>query len=466
LAEILVLTATLVTLIAYLAVGFYFARRVRKVEEFYIAGMSLPTLPLFGTYLATYFSGVSMMGYPGDLYLVGVSALWLPVFWAIGTILLVIIALKFREYNIITPVDFMRARYKSSLLELLVGITTITALIFGLTVQFIVMGITWSFILGRPFSEGVIITALVIALITASGGLVSVAWSDILKAAIFIVAILVGGIWLITSLASPTSIVETISKTNPKLLDPIGGYGLIGIIFLFFVWTFGVAAHPQYLQRITAARDVRTALLQYTAWIIMALVYIILLFMALAARTVMPELPKGYTKDYVLLLFFKDYAPSIVYALWAAGLIAAALSTTDSVIQLATSTFNINVVKLIKPDISAQALMRLGRILPFILTFLVASFAIFKPAPVIYLAGYAWGLLAVGYFAPVFFGLYWRRANKAAALASVILGWLAFIIAQTLATAKMWPYPAPPVALGVIIAIVTFIIVSIITKGE
>jgi len=461
--ELLPLTIMIGLLILYVLIGAYYGRKVKEANEFYIAGRSLAFLPLFGTYLATYFSGVSMMGYPGDLYSVGIAALWLPVFWAIGTILLILVALKFYEYNITTPTDFMRAKYGSKTLEVLVAITTIVALLFGLTVQFVVMGITWSVVLGRPFSEGVIITAIVIAIIVAIGGLVSVAYSDIVKALVFVIAIIVGAVYTFTAFGSPMKVLNSISQIKPELLDPFRGYTIPGLIMLFFVWSLGVAVHPQYLQRITAARNLRIALAQYTAWFILAIIYFLLFYLAMASRVALPELPKGYTKDYALVLYFRDYTPSIIFALWCAGLVAAALSTTDSVIQLITSIFNINVVRVLKPDISGETLLRLGRILPFVLVALVAIFAIYRPAPVVYLGGYAWGLLAIGYFAPVFLGLYYL-ASREAAILSVLIGWALFIAAQTLSFLKMWPYPVPPVALGVIASTVTYLVLAPITS--
>lgn len=458
------LAIIVLTLIAYTLVGIYASRAVKSAEDFLIAGMRLTSLPLFGTYLATYFSGVSMMGFPGDMYARGVAVLWLPIFWALGTVLLIIVAMKFREYSIVTPAEFIRVKYGSILLEILVGISTVVALIFGLTVQFIVMGISWSLAIGRPYWEGVIITAIIIAIIIGVGGLISVAWSDVLKAAVFLIAILVGGVWVLIHLGGPANIISKVGELDPKLLDPIGPYTAVGLVMLFFVWTFGVATHPQYLQRITAGKDLKTVLIQYIpSWIVLPVIYYLLLFMALGARVLMPKLPEGYTTDYALPLLFKNYAPTTIFGFYLAGLIAAALSTTDSVIQLASSTLLVDVIKPIKPNMSSKAMLNIARTFSTVLTLLVALFAITRPAPVLYLAGYAWGLLAVGYFAPVVFGLYLGKANRYGAISSVMLGWIFFIVAQALATIGRWPYPVSPVALGVIAAVITHPLVSIAT---
>ncbi len=65
--ETLSATVISLTLAAYVAVGLIFSRRVKSGEDFLIAGGKLSYIPLFGTYLATYFSAVSMLGWPGDM---------------------------------------------------------------------------------------------------------------------------------------------------------------------------------------------------------------------------------------------------------------------------------------------------------------------------------------------------------------------------------------------------------------
>ncbi len=454
------------TLVAYIIIGLIASRRVRSAEDYFIAGMKLGIVPLTGTYLATYFSGVSMMGYPGNIYALGIATLWFPIFWALGTVILVFVALRFRKVSMVTPADFFKIRYGSKLLEILIAITSFVALIFTLIVQFKVMGIAWSLALGRPYEEGVLVTAITIMIILIAGGLVSVAWSDVFKAIIFVASIFAGGAWILSKLGGVGNIISEVSKISSSLVNPIGPYTPLGLFFLFLIWTLGVGTHPQYLQRITAAKNVRTAILQYViAWPILAVVYLLLACLALGARVLMPTLPPGYTRDYVLPLLFEKYAPTAVYGLFLAGIIAAALSTTDSVIQLSASFLCVNIVKAIKPDIDQRKLVLAGRITSFLLTALIAYLAV-RPLPtILYLAGYSWGLLAVGYFATTVFGLYWRRANSAGAIASVIGGWIVFIITQSLAKAGLWTLKeVPPVAVGVLTAIVLLPIVSLLTS--
>ncbi len=360
----------------------------------------------------------------------------------------------------------MTARYGSKLLELLVGITSFIALVFGIVVQYIAMGIAWSVALGRSFVEGVLITTALMAIIIAAGGLVSVAWSDVLKAAVFVIATLGSGVYIFTNVMNPLEGIRKVATIDPQFFDPFRVYAPFGVVMLFFMWTLGVATHAQYLQRITAARSLKTVFFQYTSWYFITVIYVFLLLLAMTAKVMFPTgLPAGRTRDYVLPALFYHYAPPAIYSLFLAGIIAAALSTADSVIQLATSILIKNVIEPARgKPLSSKARLNVGRVIAFALTFLVGAAAIFRPAAITYLAGYAWGLLAVGYFAPVFFGLYWRRASKTAAILSVLIGWVFFIIAQALALAGRWTVPISPAALGSMAAVISHIVIAFVAK--
>ena len=454
------------TLAAYVFVGLIASRRVKSGEDFLIAGGRLGYIPLFGTYLATYISALSMLGWPADIYTFGISATWIGIFWALGAALTVVVARRFWYYRLITPPDFMTARYGSKLLEFLVGVTSFIALVFGIVTQYVAMGIVWSIALGRSYIEGILITTAMMAIIISAGGLVSVAWSDVLKAVVFLVGVVGSGVWIFANVANPIDSMMKLATTNPGFFDPFRVYSPIGVIMLFFMWTLGVATHAQYLQRITAGKSLKVTIFQYTAWYFVAVLYVWVVLLAIVAKVLFPSgVPMGWSRDYILPALFYYYAPPAIYALFLAGIIAAAISTADSVIQLSTAIFIKNIVEIARgKPFSSRARLHIGRILSFALTFLVGVAAIARPAAITYVAGYAWGLLAVGYFAPVFFGLYWRRASKAAAIISVVIGWTFFIVAQALALAGRWTIAISPAALGSMAATISYIVIAFAAK--
>jgi len=459
------------TLFIYIAVGIWVSRRVKSSQDFLIASRSLGSLVLTGTFIATYYSAITMLGYPANAYNNGIACLWYPIFWAGGAgvwMVLMAYGLKKRYPHLTTPADFFKARYNSPRLELFVAIASVFAQCINLIVQFRAMGIAWSLTLGRAFEEGVIIAGITILIILVSGGMVSVAYTDVIKAIIFIVAVTIPGIWTVTHYNGVGAILNAAAKVDPKLTDP-GSFTALSILTIFLVWSLGTASRPQYPQRALAAKDMRTAMTQYiVSFPILAILYIFLAIMGLQARVLMPALPAGVPVDYALPMYFRQYAPTVFYALFLVGIVAAGLSTTDSILQIAASTFTVNVVKYFK-EFPSHIELKVARIVSFTLAIIVTVLSI-RPLPTILtLGGYSAGILAIGYFAPIMFGIYWRKGNRVGAEASVGVGLVTFIIAQTLSILRRWPYAnMPPLALAIIIAIVTYIVGSLIgaTRNE
>lgn len=64
------------TLLLSSVIGIYFAYKQRKrlsSNEYLLASKSIPWFPLFVSMLASYFSAVGLMGYPGVIYATGIT---------------------------------------------------------------------------------------------------------------------------------------------------------------------------------------------------------------------------------------------------------------------------------------------------------------------------------------------------------------------------------------------------------
>ena len=60
--------AIVVSLAGYLAIGWYAGRRVKDLEDFFVAGRNAPTLLILGTLVASFMSTNAFMGDAGMSY--------------------------------------------------------------------------------------------------------------------------------------------------------------------------------------------------------------------------------------------------------------------------------------------------------------------------------------------------------------------------------------------------------------
>ena len=268
----MVLTIIVVYLLVVLGIGIYAGKKTKSPEDYLVAGHSLGIVPMVGTYLATFFSALSMLGYVGLLYAVGIAGSWLPMTWATGAAIGPFLALRFRKIEFTSAPEFFKIRYGSKNLQAFAALMTIVGICFMLIVQFAAMGIVWSLATGRSFTEGLVIGAILAICYTAIGGFFAVAWTDVLQALVFVVVIIAGAVMIIgevggiaiiyqkAALVSTAPIIGGTLTTQGSLVSILGSYTVLILFFTFLVQGPGTGSHPQYLIRAQASKDIKTAL--------------------------------------------------------------------------------------------------------------------------------------------------------------------------------------------------------------
>jgi Na+/pantothenate symporter len=113
-----------------------------------------------------------------------------------------------------------------------------------------------------------------------------------------------------------------------------------------------------------------------------------------------------------------------VFPLWAAdclviAIVAAAMSSMDSVLLVGASVLYKDVVEVIRPAARPLAWTRGGVVG---LAGLAALVALDPPGGIVEITIFSGSLYAVCFFPAILFGLHWRRGNATAVLASMILG--------------------------------------------
>lgn len=469
-------SAMVIFLLLYICTAIWAGKsKVKTSKDFLIGGFSLGIIPLIGTYLSTFYSGASLMGGTGMIYRLGIAGNWWPLFYALGATVGVLIAIRIRGKFLETPPEFMEKRYGSKTLRVLASIGLIVGTLFGTLVQYKAMGIAWSLATGQSETVGIIIGSIIMILCVTYGGLVSVAYSDVVKAAVFTIAIVGAGIWcigtfdiseIITQAAQISTPPEVGASLTPKgsLLTLTGTLTISALVFQGLNWVFGIGIHPQYVQRMSAGKDMKTTLFQYlVSWPILCIIYILLMIVSLAARIEVPTMPGGYTTDWAIPYFLANYAPPLIGALFFAGIAAAALSTVDSQLELVgASVFGDIIEPIIGMKLADRERLRWSRIVVLAIAVIMLIIAL-RPSPLLLLLQtYGWGILASFYAAPVIMGLYWKRGNKEGALAAVISGALLDVILQIMQFKGALPSYMAPAGPAIILSFIMYIVFSLI----
>jgi SSS family solute:Na+ symporter len=462
------LLIVLAYLLLMLGIGFLFRRVSSKnTVEFFLAGRNLPRILLFCTIAATNFSAFTIFGLSGAGYRIGYG--FYPVM-AFGTgfmaLSFLVIGTRInalsRERGYVTPADFIADRYRSPLLKRVFSVVMIVFTLPYISIQAIASGRSLETLVGIPYWSGALLITSVSVLYVVLGGMRSDVWTDVIQgvmmlgltiAAFAIIAMKNGGFAQVNQQAF---------ASDPGLFSrPGADRSLVPGVWLGYMllWLFADPMFPQIFQRFMAARDgraIRTTAVLYP--LITTLLFFLTVSIGVMGRAALPGLPASQS-DNIFPLLLRRYAGGALATFLLTGGMAALMSTLDSQLLTLGSMVTLDFGRVRRREVLVErlavaalgamgfliALRPPGTILDFINRTSFYGFAALAPA-------------VVG-------GLYWKRATREGALASILAGEAVVVLSYF--DILKWPGVLPVIPV-LIASIVSFAGVSLLTreKGE
>ncbi len=158
--------------LATIALGAYATRLSRTASDFFVAGRAVNVFWNASAISGEYLSAASFLGVAGLVMKNGYDALWFPIGYAAGYLLLLLfIAGPLRRFGAYTIPDFAEGRFHDPHFRRL-AVTFVLFIGFFYTMpQMKGAGITLGQIFGTPYWVGVVVVGAVIALNVALGGM-------------------------------------------------------------------------------------------------------------------------------------------------------------------------------------------------------------------------------------------------------------------------------------------------------
>lgn len=337
--------AALVIYLCVLVVLTIIARRARlkTPSEFYLGGRALPFFILFLTLYATTYSGNSLIGYPGEAYRRGFSWVMSTGFMMAIMVVFHLLAPKLRrageEHQLVTPGDYIRVRYGSGRLVVLIGIIQVVALTNFLLAQLIAMGHVAFGLTGGalPYVVGVVALALVILAYETLGGLRAVAFTDALQGLLLLFGLSVMLFWLTNRTGGMQGVTTWVLANKPELALVPSAEECRNWASSLLLLGIGSVVYPQTIQRIYAAKSAKILYrsLAFMAWMPLATVFVVTL-VGIAALPILSGLGE-ISADEVLPRIIREWSTQGGIAVFLAtlvfvGALAAIMSTADSVL--------------------------------------------------------------------------------------------------------------------------------------
>ncbi len=444
------LTVVLTVFIAYLVALFGFAiwarTESRSVEGYFIAGKRLPYWVAAFSTNATGESGWLLLGLTGMAYVVGVHALWVVLGEVVGIALSwTYVARRLKratdQYDSITIPDYLESRFDDQrhILRLISVVIILTMVATYATAQMVAAGKAFSSFLHMSYGSGVVLGAVVTLLYTTVGGFKAVAYTDLLQGIMMLFGLLLIPI-VGFSLAGGSDVFIQLHGVSPALLSPWGEHGasIAGLVAVASFVAIGLPflGVPQLMVRYIAIRD-ETEVRKARAISVLCMIGFGLgaVFTGIVGRVLVPELNDPET---ILPVLAQQLFPPVITGLLVVVVLAAIMSTVDSLLILAASSVVRDVLqKVVRPGLSERQFAITAQAVTVVVGLFAMAFALTENRLIFWFVLFAWSGLGAAFGPVLLCSLWWRGTTLAGAIAGMVGGfgtamlWVVFAKAHT-----------------------------------
>ena len=472
----------------YLGILILFAVRARQktrnIEDYYAGGRNVATVLVALSFFATFVSTNSFVGHSAKSYTYGVS--WLLV----GAILVLLAVLswlviaprfnkKAGELGSVVPSDLFRLHFASPAAGAVAAGVVLFDSLFFLAAVFLGASESMGALLGIPFVYALGIVFVVQLVYTVVGGYLADVWSDSLQAVILLAGAVVIPLSLIAHAGGWTSTWTQLQQIDDagsdfSLLRVTMAAPLLMIVGVGLSGGLKLVADPRQLSRFYGLRSAIAA--RRGAWLVGALVavtYFFLLPIGLLSRVigVPPEVAARTDAIVPWLLGDAQILGPIAGTVILTALLAAAMSTIDSVLLVAAGALQRDLLPLVTGGNREGTVAAARRIVMLcaLLSVVLAAFARTYPAigfGIVELTVFAGALYAAAFLPGLIGILYWPGSTATGVIAGMIAG---------LVATAAWRFaviPAVPavadvteVFVGVLFGAAAFVLGSIRTRS-
>ena len=446
------LAAFIFYFIAVLAIGviIYVKSRDNGSKDYFLGGRKMGPWVTAMSAQASDMSGWLLMGFPGSILAFGFGKMWIGIGLAIGTSLnWIIVARRLRRFSkaagdAITIPEYLSNRFATTNPALRIICAAVFLVCFTVYVasSFKAGATLFSEVIGIDAFWAMVVFAIIIIAYTFTGGFKAVCWTDFFQGLMMLVAVCAVPIVILATRNIDFSTINNgFAATTAFELNPFKASWQDIVSGL--AWGLGYFGMPHILVRFMAIEKpsmVKKSSTVAIIWVIFSLGAAILIGML--GRFIVPELVALGKQENVFISIVRELFPgglALISGILLSAILAAAMSTADSQLLVASSSFTTDIYKtVVRKKASDKEVLFIGRIIVIIIS--VVAFLI-AAAPgsgtIMSLVENAWAGFGASFGPVIILSLFWRRLTYKGAIAGILGGattvvlWLIFLSAST-----------------------------------
>lgn len=433
-------------LIILLLIGVYAARQMKDLRDYYAGGKRFGFWAAAFSSRATGESAWLLIGLTGMGAAVGAQALWVVFGEVLGVAAAwVFLCRRFKRltdrYDSITIPDYLESRLRdtSQRIRLVSAFTLLVFVTIYVSAQIDAIGTAFEGFLGWNYYVGAIVGFAVVLVYIVSGGFVAVVWSDVFQACLMVLGLIALPVFGLIAIGGIDPAVAQIRAQNPQLLSLWGPQGQSWNSFFtilgFLAIGLGFLGSPQIFVRFLSMRsekEIRPGSIVAVMWTLLATLGAVLVGMVGRALLMSPSQSMtdelGAGGQFVLPSLVSAAVPDWGIGIYIAIVLAAIMSTVDSLLVLASSAFVRDYYqKVLHPEMSDTKLLGRSRLVTLLLAAIALGIAFSVAAlvpgrTVFWFAIFGWSGISATFCPTMILSLYWSRLTARGALAAMLTG--------------------------------------------
>ena len=217
---------------------------------------------------------------------------------------------------------------------------------------------------------------------------------------------------------------QQIGESGKPLFGAAADYGLLTIISTLS-WGLGYFGMPQVLLKFMAIRKTTELTLSRrvaTIWCAISLAAAVAI--GIIGRALYPDafLTQSAAENIFILMSTNFFIPLFAGVVMA-GILAATISSSDSYLLIAASAFSKSLYHgIMKKDASDKAVLRVTRITLLVIAVCAMLIALDENSIIFTIVSFAWAGFGATFGPIMLFSLFWKRVNRAGAIAGMLAG--------------------------------------------
>lgn len=421
------LGAFIIYLASLMVIAAWAFKRTTNVMEFWVFGQKMGPQLATWSLVANFVSAVSVIGFTGAVFANGYSIMTHTILGLmLGLSALYFVAAKIRTLNVLTFPDLIaRVSGFQSARPIAGAVLLVNGLLY-LIMQLVGAGLLVTAITGVPYHIMVWVIGIVFILYTVLGGMVSVAWTDLVQGILMVGALGIVLVYMLIDQGGLASVNQKLGAIDASFVHPtsMGKYTLVFIAASFLAFFGTLLTEQDMLIRIAATKNVRTAKVHIAAaGAILSVFYSLLIILGGATTIALREAGIAIdTPDAAFPTLITQYVPTGVGILIVLGVMSAILSTTDTRLHAIGMTAARDIYSYFRPNADERTMMRISRSITILLGVIATAAAYDPPGTIITLYSFRAVVLTSAFLIPVYLAAYWAGLEGRAVLVGIVGG--------------------------------------------